>query len=184
MPLQSPLRMRTARLDLLAATLEHVTAELEAPEQLSELLGAAVPASWPPGEYDRDALAFFRERLLAGGADAVGWYGWYALSRPEPGGESRLVGAGGYFGPPGPEGAVEIGYSVVPEHRGEGYAIELAQAIVARAWAFPEITTVVAHTTPGNAASVRVLERCGFTPVGPGEAEGTVRFEATRRLAT
>jgi RimJ/RimL family protein N-acetyltransferase len=184
----STLRIATARLDLVAATLEHVEAEIDSPGRLPELFAAEVPPSWPPGEYDQDALAFFREKLQEGGEKAVGWYGWYAVRRATDDAPAALVGAGGFLGPPS-DGAVELGYSVAPEHRGRGYATELARALVRRALGTAGVSKVVAHTTRANPGSITVLERCGFRAVAEDPGTGRVRFEKTGlgihlRLAT
>ena len=163
---------------LIPTTLEHLDDELAGGEHLGAMLNAAVPASWPPGEYDRDAIAFFRERYLAEGEAAVGWYGWYAVDRDGndgAGDPAPLVGAGGYFGPP-VDGRVEIGYSIAPEFRRRGYATALVEALIARAFSIDGIDTVVAHTTHANPASIGVLAKCGFAEAGPdGEAVLFVR---------
>lgn len=175
--------LRTSRLDLIAATLSHVEAELDAPSRLGSLLGAEVPEGWPPGEYDHDAQEFFRECLERGGDGVVGWYGWYAIRRAEAASPARLVGAGGFLGPPAPEGEVEIGYSLLPQARGQGLATELVRALLEWALTHPEIQRVVAHTAEGNEASAAVLTRAGFSPAGPGAEPGTLRFELLRRAA-
>jgi len=167
----------TERLDLVAATLAHVEAELAAPERLADLLAAQVPPSWPPGEYDRNAMEFFRGRLREGGPAVDGWYGWYAIRRAAPGTPAALVGAGGFLGPPSDEGVVELGYSVAPEHRGRGYATEMARALVRRALETAGVRRLVAHTTRRNPASVAVLERCGFRAAAEDAETGNVRFE-------
>jgi len=171
--------IRTHRLELVPATLTLVEADIQSPEALARLLGAAVPASWPPGEYDRSAMEFFRDRLSAN-PEAVGWYGWYAVHRPVESNGSVLVGSGGYLGPPGADGVAEIGYSIVPESRALGFATELVQALVSRAFSKPEVVRVIAHTTSANLRSVRVLERCGFSLVGPGSEPGTVQYATTK----
>src|SRR5215211_3999190 len=74
--MNNPIQLYTPRLTMIAATLEHVRIELEAPEQLSTLLDAQVSSAWPTGEYDRDAMEFFRARLEEGGTAVEGWYGW------------------------------------------------------------------------------------------------------------
>ena len=170
--------IHTARMTLVAATLEHVEAELAG--RLGGLLGVEVPAGWPPGEYDRDAQDFFRERLREEGPAAVGWYGWYALL---PGSEGdALVGAGGYLGPPDAEGTVEIGYSILPEWEGRGLASELAAALADRALALPSVARVIAHTDAGNAGSRAVLERGGFRVAGDGPIPGSLRYERRKEV--
>jgi [ribosomal protein S5]-alanine N-acetyltransferase len=170
-------RIRTARLDLVATTVEHLRVELEAPEQLAALLGAVVPASWPPGFYDRDAMTFFHARLTEAGAAAVGWFGWYALLRATEGQAATLVAGAGYFGPPAADGTVEIGYSTAPEWRGQGYCAEIVTALTARALATEGVQRVVAEVHEENAASLKVLARCGFHRVGAGRDPGHHRYQ-------
>lgn len=168
--------LQTSRLDLVPSTLEHLEAELQGPEVLGALLGATVPEGWPPGEYDRDALEYFQGKLRSGGSSHLAWYNWYGITRNADGGRETLVAAAGYFGPPA-EGGVEIGYSVVPSARGRGYASEMVQALVARAFEDPKLDHVLAHTTEANGASIKVLLACGFHRAGPGAEPGSIRFE-------
>ena len=51
--------LQTNRLDLTAATFDHIRAETESSERLAQLLETRVEPGWPPGEYDRDAQDFF-----------------------------------------------------------------------------------------------------------------------------
>jgi RimJ/RimL family protein N-acetyltransferase len=153
---------------------------LESPEQLANLLGAAVSTDWPTGEYDRDAMEFFRARLEEGGETVEGWYGWYAVRAADAEGPRALVGAGGYFGPPDGEGIVEIGYSVLPEWQRRGYASEIVRMLLEHAFTFPQVERVIAHTTEANPASISVLLRCGFHAAGLGRELDTLRFERSR----
>ena len=66
------MRLSTNRLELVSATFDHVCAELESAQRLASLLKAHVKPGWPPGEYDRDAQRFFRDRLKEGGAAVIG----------------------------------------------------------------------------------------------------------------
>lgn len=173
------LLLRTRRLDLVAATLRHIEAELDDPRALERLLGASIPPGWPPGEYDRHALEFFRDRLREGGDADVGWYGWYAITREPAGERATVVAAAGYLGPPS-AGSVEIGYSVIPEARGRGYATELVEALVLHAFEHPQVRRVIAHTADSNVASARVLLSLGFTRAGAGEEPGSVEYRRER----
>jgi RimJ/RimL family protein N-acetyltransferase len=166
------------RLDLVAATLRHVDAELQDRGALARLLGARVPASWPPGEYDRSAQAFFRAQRV-GDPTRVGWLTWNALTRHGDGTRDALVAAAGFFGPPA-DGAVEVGYSVVPEARGRGVATEVVGALVAFAFRHSAVDRVVAHTTDDNVASTKVLQRNGFHRVGAGAEPDSVAYVARR----
>ncbi len=174
------LLLRTKRLDLVAATLDHLEAELDSPSTLGLLLGVEIPRGWPPGEYDRHALEFFHAQLKAGGPDHVGWYTWYALTRNSQGQRESLVAGAGYFGPP-TGGTAEIGYSVVSFAQRNGYATEIVAALVDNAFAIPSISQVIAHTSDDNAASTQVLLRCGFKRTGPGSEPQSVRYSVIRR---
>ena len=174
-----PLSVRTARLELIAATLDLLEAELAGPAALGAMLGVPVPSSWPPGEYDRDALDFFLSRIFTYGPSVVGWYNWYAIEIGADGRRESLVAGAGYMGPPMEE-LVEIGYSVVPEARGRGFATEIVQGLVTHALAVDSVQTVIAHTLASNATSQGVLKRAGFLAAGPGSEPGVLRFERSR----
>jgi RimJ/RimL family protein N-acetyltransferase len=174
------LQISTERLLVIASTIDLIRAELESPERLAELLKAAVPDDWPPGEYDRGAQEFFCERLQEGGAAAVGWYGWYAVLRGNSERSAVLIGAGGYFGPPTEAGEVEIGYSMVPAWQGQGYAAEMVRLLVHQAFAVDRVRRIVAHTAAQNVASCRLLKRLGFRQNGADEKSGNIRFEIER----
>ena len=179
MPNSSGLLMRTARLDLVAGTAELANIELQGRDRFAAALRCAVPSGWPPGEYDRGAIEFLRDRMSAGGPSHAGWYTWYGITRNADGTRDTLVAAGGYFCPPA-DGTVEIGYSVVPEAQGIGIATEMARALVARAFEHPEVRAVIAHTFDSNPASIRVLDHCGFHRVGSGIEALTVQFRLDR----
>lgn len=70
---------------------------------------------------------------------------------------------------------VDIGYSLLPEARGRGYAYEAAAAVLRHAFDVVGLTRLVAICTPDNAGSRRVLEKIGMTLertiVMPGETE-------------
>ncbi len=173
-------RLSTQRLDLIAATSEHLEAELKSPERLAVLLNADLEAGWPPGEYDRDAQKFFLNLIREEGAAAAGWYSWYALYRVSPRLPMIGIGAGGYCGPPHEKCEVEIGFSVMPLWRCQGYASEIAAALTFNAFMDSRVDKVIAHTDPENAASTRVLGKCRFTNAGRNESSGCYRFEITR----
>jgi uroporphyrinogen-III synthase/uroporphyrinogen III methyltransferase/synthase len=164
--------MRTSRLRLTPSTQQTLRLELDDPAGFAALLGVRLPQDWPPGEYDRDAIQFFLEKMIEGGPEAVGWYGWYAILE---GSEPTLVGCGGYLGPPDEASCVEIGYSMCERWRGQGLAKELVQALVNRALALGT-KKIMAHTTEANPASIAVLLGCGFQQAIGSESE-QLQFE-------
>lgn len=117
----------TGRLRLLPSTVPLARAEIEDRAEFARLLSAIVPDNWPP-ESIEDALPLFLQWLEAA-PDRVGWFGWYAMA-PEPQSDLPvLVGGGGFKGPP-QDGVVEIGYSMLPQFQGKGFATELVQGLV------------------------------------------------------
>lgn len=74
-----------------------------------------------------------------------------------------VIGELGWKGGPGPDGDAEIGYSLVPDYRGHGYASEAVGGFVEWARNQPEVRRLVAQTSADNIASRRVLEQSGFT---------------------
>lgn len=173
-------RLESPTLRLIACTLPMAEAELNEPAALAALLDTEIPRDWPPGEYDRDALLFFRDRLREGGEAAVGWYSWYALRKAPP---PALIGACGYFGPPvfcDGHGAVEIGFSVLPGFRGQGLATHMARLLVRHAFAQAEVWCVRARTTADNLASQAVLRKAGLRMTAAKDANGLLCYELQR----
>ena len=57
---------------------------------------------------------------------------------------------------------VDIGYAFLPQYRGQGYAIEAAQAALADGKSRLGIERVIAIVTPGNARSIGLLAKLGL----------------------
>lgn len=57
---------------------------------------------------------------------------------------------------------VDIGFALLPEHTGKGYAFEAAQATLHYAHTVVGLQRVVAITTPENTHSIRLLEKLGL----------------------
>jgi RimJ/RimL family protein N-acetyltransferase len=104
-----------------------------------------------PREDDRDAASIWRDGDRWGPRSIVL--------------DGVVVGSIGFFGPPHeaadgvPE--TEIGYGLVEAARGAGVATEALTAVLARTDAAG--VRVRASVLPDNAASIRVLAKCGFT---------------------
>ncbi|MCC2958714.1 GNAT family N-acetyltransferase [Massilia sp. IC2-477] len=165
-------------LQFVEGTLECIQAELERPEKLASLLGARVPASWPPGQFDRDALLYFRDLIQEDAQLYSGWLVWYGIIE-EASGRKWLAGVGGYFGPP-LRGEVEIGYSVAPEFEGRGFAQQMTQFLVRRAFDNPAVSVVRARVDTGNTRSINVLMRSGFELAPFDEATEQLDFSIRR----
>jgi RimJ/RimL family protein N-acetyltransferase len=57
---------------------------------------------------------------------------------------------------------VDLGYAFLPEFRGQGFALEAAQATLRAAAGKFGLRRVIAVVSPGNAASIHVLEKLGM----------------------
>ena len=163
--------MRTDRLTLVALT---PYLALEDRAKLGLMLGARVPATWPGADFAR-MLA----RLAEGGERASQWAEQTRLILHEE--DRTLIGETGFHGPPDGSGTVEVGYSIVPDYRGQGFAFEATRALIDEALAWPGVCRVTAACLDDNAASRKVLEKLGMRLVG---ATGdTLRFELRKSTA-
>jgi RimJ/RimL family protein N-acetyltransferase len=89
------------------------------------------------------------------------WFGYLVVED-----ETRqLAGACSLKGPP-VEGTVEIAYFTFPGFEGRGIGTEMARFLVERAARLPDVTAVVAHTSPETNASTRILEKIGLRFAG------------------
>ena len=70
------------------------------------------------------------------------------------------------------DGSVEIGYGIIDEFQGQGYATEAVKAAVNWALKQAGVLRVEAETEQDNTASQRVLAKCGFVPSGIMGEEG------------
>ncbi|HEV8656695.1 MAG TPA: GNAT family N-acetyltransferase [Candidatus Limnocylindria bacterium] len=92
-----------------------------------------------------------------------------------------MIGFVNFHGPPGTNDieaadAAELGWTVFPEHRGQGYATETARRLMD--WARDEhgVRRFISSTTPENAPSLRVHEKLGFHRTGQ-VVDGEIIFE-------
>jgi ribosomal-protein-alanine N-acetyltransferase len=138
---------------LVPAELPLLEAALESDAALAAALGVEVAPGWNGFPA---ALRHVRDSVAANPA-AVEWGTRFFVDG------GTLVGWGGFKGAPSPDGEVELGYEIAPDLRGRGLATAAVRAMLVVAWAAPEVTSVVAHTLGERNASVRVLEKAGFT---------------------
>ena len=173
------MKIRTRRLELLAATADLVRAEIYDRAEFGRRLGARVPEGWPPPLNDDQSMQWTL-KLLVSNPGAEGFAAWY-LALPDPRtGEKELIGNAGFKGKPTADGTVEIGYSVMEDRQKNGYGTEAARALIAWAFVHPEVHRVTAETYPHLRPSLRVMERNGMKFLGPGSEEGVIRYGITR----
>jgi RimJ/RimL family protein N-acetyltransferase len=115
----------------------------------------------------RDELRVMAERDLGSWIEegmAAGFPTWILLAADAAlGPEGDFVGAAGVFPPEnewGPE--PEVGCLLASRHHGRGLATEALSAVIADATARLRIPAVVAIIDEPNAASIRLVDKCGF----------------------
>ncbi|MDR7297286.1 RimJ/RimL family protein N-acetyltransferase [Pelomonas aquatica] len=113
-----------------------------------------------------DALAWAQGRLFKAYRELG--HGFWALQRREDG---VLVGMCGLFKRPAlPE--PDLGYALLAEHEGRGYALEAAHACVAHARSALGWRTLMAITAIDNPRSTGLLAKLGFIEQGQEMLEG------------
>ena len=106
---------------------------------------------------DGDARRFITERYRKSYAD--NGYGLYAVLLKD---DSTPIGMCGFVRRdtlPGPD----LGFAFLPEHEGKGYGLESSIAVLRYGREELSFERVLAITTLDNRASIRLLEKLGFT---------------------
>jgi len=127
--------------------------------EAEEQLGAVVPADWP---YEDDVRHLQRWQKDMAAENRVAPWRARAIVRIS---DERMIGHAGFHGPPDDTGMIEIGYTVFPAFRGNGYATEAARRLLELA---KEIgaTTFRASVSPDNAASLAIVRKLGLVKTG------------------
>lgn len=171
------LLLATPRLRLVPVNGTTARADLAGPEHLSIALDSDLAEDWPPVLWAHDLPAVAHS--LATERDDDGWRPWYWLLR-QADGSLRLIGVGGFSGPPDAHGAVTLGFSLVPSLWRRGYASEAVAALVEWASRQPDMQVIEAFTEGADAGGTKVLRNNGFVQLGWGETPGVLRFELRR----
>lgn len=145
------------RVSLQTPDLALLDAALAGDPALAEALGHDVAHGWAVF----DASVARTRAAVAADPGSTRW-GTRLFVCEEP---RTLVGWGGFKGAP-QDGTLELGYAVAPGWRKRGVASAAVDAMLREAWAAPDVQAVVAHTLGEENASVRVLQKAGFTRDG------------------
>ena len=132
--------------------------------------------SFIAAETDPELRKAYQE-MLEGSLNHPGQWAWYAMWMIELRNGSHIGDL--CFKGLDETGTAEIGYGILEEYRGQGYAAEAVQAALSWAFQTPDVMVIEAETAIDNAASQRVLEKCGFIPNGKLGEEGS-RFALYR----
>jgi [ribosomal protein S5]-alanine N-acetyltransferase len=141
---------------------------------LGRRLGCEIAAGW---DVFPRSVRRTRDAVAADPGSTRWGFRMFVLEEPR-----TLIGFGGFKGPPA-AGVVELGYAIAPGWEGRGLATAAVGELLREAFEAPDVRTVIAHTRAEPGASVRVLEKSGFSRDGevPDEGVGTAwRFRLER----
>jgi RimJ/RimL family protein N-acetyltransferase len=129
-------------------------------------------ASGYPTDGDLEAARLFIRRLSEG--EETGPFGIFEILEGE---NDEVVGGIGFHRPPDAEGAVEVGYGIVPSRWNQGIVTDALRAIVEFARE-QGASRVEARSLPSNIASRRVMEKVGlaFVDIVDGFTRYEIRF--------
>lgn len=159
-PMRATPRLRLVALDARLSALQ-----LHDRKGFFRALNVQSEAAWPPELNNTESMAQTRDRL-AEHPEEAGWHSWVFIMRWADDAPGRLVGNGGFYGPPDEDGIAEIGYSMLPSFREQGLATEAVQGLTAWAFSQGELKLIRARTKISGTASQRVLEKSGFVAAG------------------
>lgn len=151
-----PVRIGSTRLELTPLPAAAAAALPDDRRAAVAIIGATLPDAWP----QVDLLDVLPMQAAAQPEDEVRGV-WLIIERDT----GNVVGDIGFLGPAA-GGAVEIGFSVIPDRRRRGYATEAARTFIDWAFRDPRIREVTARSDPENEASARVLAAAGFSRLG------------------
>jgi ribosomal-protein-alanine N-acetyltransferase len=137
-----------------------VQALLHKRNEFEPLVRARLPIEYPSPEV-AEFLPFLQQQI-ANQPEQAEWGLRFLRHRTE----SIIIGDAGFKGAPDFNGTVEIGYSILPQYRRQGYALEAVKALLEWATVQPEVRQVVAECENDNIASIGVLEKAGLVRTG------------------
>jgi RimJ/RimL family protein N-acetyltransferase len=164
MPRESDFTIMTPRLALYAPSLEEISALIRDERgALQARISATLPPEWP-APHLKAALPSIAEEMAQELGD-MRWV-WLIIERAS----AVFVGDIGYHGPLRAGATVEIGYILLPQAQGQGYATEATAALLRWTFAHTAVAQVIAQIDPQNAGSIRVATKVGMEarpPVSP-----------------
>ena len=158
-------RLLTDRLELRPLEAAAAGALPDQRQAAAEIIGAELSPDWP-----QPAILDILPTQAASTPEQNAFRVWLIIERRT----KTVIGDIGFFGPPGPDRSVEIGYVIVPDSRRQGYAPEAARALLDWVLDQPGVDVVTARTDESNATSIRILRKLGFAPAG--RADGWLRW--------
>ncbi len=152
--------INTPRLTLFPLTLPIIEAAMSGRATLERVLPVRPHDGWPGPDF-KDILPLVAESLRADPSYSQ----WVRLIAHRA--DNVAIGTIGVKELPDSTGTVEIGYDIVPDYQGHGYATEAAKALIGWAFSQPGVKRVVAECLSDNVASAHVLQKAGMRQLPP-----------------
>ena len=158
-----PTSIRSPRLELPALTLPQYERLLAGDAaEVGRELDAQIGTTWLEEVH---WLLDLRRRQLAEHPDHEPWL-VRPIIRREAGEIAEAIGYVNFHAPPSDEGIAEIGYSLLPDWRRRGFALEAARACLAWALGDSRVRTLRASVAPDNEPSRRLIGKLGLVQTG------------------
>ena len=154
--------LATSRLTLHPCHPAHLLALISDQRRFEELSGLRAADGLRDFYISDDVSPQWLDDLRRSAGPDLWRHGFFVVHRES----GAVIGSAGFTGPPDASGTVEIAYGIVPGFQGQGYATEVAAALVQFALAHSDVRLIRAHTLPEANASTRVLTKCGFQNTG------------------
>ncbi len=153
------------RLDLALLSLDQLDAVAAGDtSRLAAELRATIPADWAS---EVRGLAGRRAQQIRERPGDAPWLLRAIVLRPAATGEERrAIGYLNFHAAPDEAGVAEIGYTLLPEARGHGYAIEAVRALFDWATRVHRVRRFRASVSPDNDRSLNLIGRLGFHRTG------------------
>lgn len=118
------------------------------------LLGYKASSIWPEDDLF-EVISYFEDLVNTNGAD--GFNSWIILEGNE------IIGSAGFTSRPDNNGSIEIGFSILPIKRKNGYCNEAITALIRWAFLQIQVNRIVAHCKITNETSKAILQKNGFS---------------------
>jgi ribosomal-protein-alanine N-acetyltransferase len=147
--------LKTERLLLIPFSYFLVKAAIKSRKRLGEMLSVHVSDEFPQPDF---------AKILPRVADQIkqnpllGEWRRFIIHSDD----QKIIGNIGFKQTPGDNGAIDLGYSIIPSYRGQGYSHEAAKALINWAFDQPNVKLITARCLIDNYPSIKVLEKLGM----------------------
>ena len=113
--------------------------------------------SWPDADVMETLPKIINNLTLAG--HATGFESWMIIKRDS----NEIIGDLGFKGFNYTAQNIDIGYGLIAEERGKGYAEEATKALIEWAFSHARVKEITAQCLANNMASIKLLQKLKFT---------------------